>query len=84
MVRSILKVGAAQPSWLSMRKPTGKKLASSSIVKKHLKEWNYDEPTRDLAKEEDIKEEKEFLKHEKDIDEYDKALTKARLKRLLN
>ena len=71
-----------KPAWLiPKKKPKTSKMSTRNIVRKHLKEWNMDDDIRDLAKEEDIKEEKEYLKVEKEIQEYSDKLMRRRLKK---
>ena len=71
-----------KPVWLiPKKKPKTSKMSTRNIVRKHLKEWNMDDDIRDLAKEEDIKEEKEYLKVEKEIQEYSDKLMRRRLKK---
>lgn len=75
MAKSLFKVGKAQPAaWLSIKKPVGKKLPTRTIIKKHLKEWNFDE--LDELKQGQKEDWKELEKEKDDLTEeyYDKKI----------
>lgn len=54
-----------KPDWLSIKKKPGKikPMSTRNVVKKHLKEWNYDE-SRDLSEEDKEKRDKAHKRFE--------------------